>query len=396
MRHRGFVILLSVAATATASGLLPASTATAATTASHWSIQPSPNPPGSLGSALSAVSCTTDGSCTAVGEYSMGSGLLTLAERWDGSNWTVEQTPSPPGATSLLTGVSCPAPRFCVAVGYSVTTKVRPLVEHWDGSSWTIVHTPRPGRAWWFELLAVSCPSIGDCSAVGSSIASGVDAQERPLAEHWDGASWTIQRTPNPHAENGSGLTGVACGGAGVCEAVGFYVYGDVDESILAMGRNGTKWAIQQQPDPGGGYVTTDASVSCSGATACTSVGSWNDADGRTRALADSWDGASWIMQHARVPAGAAIAELFGVSCSSPIACIAVGDWSANFNGNPSATLAERWNGSAWRVQSTPNPKGATYSRLGGVDRTPAGVAVAVGSAYVDGLSITLVEVSAP
>jgi hypothetical protein len=342
------------------------------------------------------VSCPADGTCTAVGTYNAGAGLRTLAERSDGSNWRIESTPNPAGAQSLLTGVSCPGPSLCVAVGYAVTSKVRPLVERWNGTSWKILSTPRPGQAWWFELRAVSCVGTSDCTAVGSSIGQGADAQERPLAEHWDGASWTIQHTPDPQAENGSGLTGVACVATGSCEAVGTYAYADTQLGVFAMGWNGTKWALQQQPDPGGGYETTDASVSCTSGTACTSIGSWNDTGGRIRALAESWDGASWALQHARNPSGFAISELFGVSCSGVGECISVGDWSMNFNGTPSSTLAERSNGSEWRVQSTPNPKGATYSALDGIDCSAGGGCVAVGSSYAGGVSTTLVEVSTP
>ena len=381
----------------TISSMLLAGSAAAHPDGSRWSIQPSPDPPGSVGSFLSSVACAGDGTCTAVGSYSPGSGVLTLAERWDGSNWTVEDTPNVPGAAwNLLTGISCPAPEHCIAVGYSVTTKVRPLVERWDGVSWTIVPTPRPRGAFWFELVAVSCAGVHDCVAVGSSIGRGVDAQERPLAEHWDGASWTIERTPNPHAENGSGLTGVSCLAGGVCEAVGTFTYADVQEGIFALGRDGATWVLQQQPDPGGGYVTAEDSVSCATGAACTSVGTWTDADGRIRALAGSWSGSAWTLQHARDPNGSAISELLGVSCEANDACIAVGDRSVSPNGTPSSTLAERWNGSAWRIQWTPNPNGATVSTLDGVTCAPSGACVAVGSATVDGVSSTLVEVSAP
>jgi hypothetical protein len=38
-------------------------------------------------------------------------------------------------------------------------------------------------------------------------------------------------RTPNPHAEAGSGLTGVACPAATACEAAGSYAYADVQEA---------------------------------------------------------------------------------------------------------------------------------------------------------------------
>jgi hypothetical protein len=43
----------------------------------------------------------------------------TLAERWNGSSWTVQTTPSPVGSYgSGLAGVSCTSLSTCNAVGY--------------------------------------------------------------------------------------------------------------------------------------------------------------------------------------------------------------------------------------------------------------------------------------
>jgi hypothetical protein len=44
---------------------------------------------------------------------------LTLAERWDGTGWTVEPTPNPIAAMlSCLYGASCTDGGACVAVGH--------------------------------------------------------------------------------------------------------------------------------------------------------------------------------------------------------------------------------------------------------------------------------------
>jgi hypothetical protein len=44
-------------------------------------------------------------------------------------------------------------------------------------------------------------------------------------------------------------------------------------------------------------------------------------------------------------------------------ACTAVGVYSKGSDG-AQVTLAEAWNGTAWSVQSTPNPKGTTISSV--------------------------------
>jgi hypothetical protein len=114
---------------------------------SGWSIQPSPNPNGSAGSFLLAVSCADDGTCTAVGYDSTGSVALAPAEHWDGSAWSIESTPNPRGARGAeLTGVSCGDPTSCVAVGYWISSKgkVLPLGFLRSGSTWRRVNPPKP------------------------------------------------------------------------------------------------------------------------------------------------------------------------------------------------------------------------------------------------------------
>src|SRR5262245_29701596 len=56
--------------------------------ADGWRVQPTPNPSGSLGAVLEAVSCTSPSACVAVGQFFTGSGApKVLAERWDGTSW---------------------------------------------------------------------------------------------------------------------------------------------------------------------------------------------------------------------------------------------------------------------------------------------------------------------
>jgi hypothetical protein len=71
--------------------------------------------------------------CTAVGNYDSGttSGtFLPLAERWNGSSWSVQQAATPVGAFyTALRAVACPTAHTCMAVGdstrYNVQTNTR-------------------------------------------------------------------------------------------------------------------------------------------------------------------------------------------------------------------------------------------------------------------------------
>src|SRR5581483_2977994 len=83
--------------------------------------------------------------------------------------------------------------------------------------------------------------------------------------------------------------------------------------------------------------------VSCSSPVACTAVGTRN---GQT--LAVRWDGHRWRVESTPTPA--LNAGLRAVSCPTPRACVAVGSSS---NGGSTASLAEHWNGLRWSVQPT-------------------------------------------
>ena len=139
-----------------------------------WKVQSTPNPPGGQHNSLQGISCTSATACTAVGNYFNSAGkLVTLAERWNGTAWTVQGTPNPSGAGgSYLEGVSCTSATACTAVGYSDQDLRLPpvtLAERWNGTAWTIEPTPDPtgGQSLSRRLSGVSCTTATTCTAVG-------------------------------------------------------------------------------------------------------------------------------------------------------------------------------------------------------------------------------------
>jgi hypothetical protein len=356
---------------------------------SAWTALPTPNPGDGHGSALTAVSCESTSACTAVGSYRNGVGTpATLAETWNGTTWRIQPTPNPAGSFgSYLTGVSCAAAGACTAVGYYYSQSFQDgpvaFAESWDGQAWTIQQVPGEGGSPTF-LYAVSCASPAACVAVGSY--SGPLGSGLPLAEVWNGTSWTAQA---PAVPDGGfvALTGVSCTAATACTAVGNYSQNHSPFAQLALAEawNGTAWALKPTPDPGG-YADLNA-VSCASATACTAVGWTGPGFEPKHALAETWNGSTWTAQAPAQPPGAADSQLAGVSCSAA-ACAAVG---SAYRADPGAwrTLAEARPGSAWAIQASPSPRGAVgtsvtgnlvTSPLTGVSCAAAASCVAVGS----------------
>ena len=86
------------------------------------------------------------------------------------------------------------------------------------------------------------------------------------------------------------------------------------------------------------------------------------------------WNGTSWKLQSTPSPAGAKDAELNGVWCASASACTAVGDYYTSVT---RTTLAERWNGTSWAIQGTPTPAAAALARVGQMSRARVGTSSA-------------------
>jgi hypothetical protein len=271
--------------------------------------------------------------------------------------------------------VSCSSATACTAVGYSESSAgaTMMLAEQWNGTKWAIQSTPNPGSQ--PELNGVSCSSATACSAVGDY--SNSSAAQVTLAERWNGTKWVVQSTSNPSGGQFIDLLGVSCSSATACTAAGDYENSSGVFVTLAERWNGTKWAVQSTPNPSGGQFSDLLRVSCSSATACTAAGHYDNGVPAEVTLAERWNGTKWVIQSTPNPSGAEASYLYEVSCPSATACTAAGLY-ANSSG-VFVTLAEQWNGTKWSVQSTPNPSGAQNSQLYGVSCSSATACTAAG-----------------
>ena len=373
--------------------------------AAVWLIQPTAEVPGGGWSDLKGVSCTSSSACTIVGSYvrKNGSGnsvRVTLAERWDGTRWSIQPTPNPAVSVGqYLDGVSCTSSTACTAVGSydykngSGNSVWLTLAERWDGTCWSMQPTPNPPGATYSFLDDVSCTSSTACTAVGSyeyKNGSG-NSVWLTLAEHWDGTRWSIQPTPNPvDLGGGQGPYGVSCTSSTACAAV-------FEGSLFRW--NGTRWSTQPTPSPSFqgaagvvGISTTLSGVSCTSSTTCTAVGSFEsdtyEGDLYTTVeftLAERWNGQRWSIQATPNPSHSIDAKFRAVSCPSSSACIAVGTYASD----AWMTLAERWDGKRWSIQPTPNHPGSD-TMLDDVSCTSSTACTAIG--HYSGVERPLVE----
>jgi hypothetical protein len=316
---------------------------------------------------LRAIACPAATVCVAAGDTLVSAGVSTAeAQVWNGTAWTLQQLPVNPHATqSSLSGVACSSAVACVAVGYyrNGAGTSFPLAELWNGTSWTLQLPPVPSAARDSHLNGVSCVPAS-CTAVGYYQNS--TGTSFPLAEQWNGTTWTVQPSQNPPGS--AVLTGVSCGSATSCTAVGYNLRQGGTELTLAEVSNGSQWGIQLNTRPQG-QNSDLTGVSCSAATSCAAVGSASAPAGVEGTLALVRAGNTWVLRPPANPPGGYGAYLDGVSCMLGGFCIAVGSYGADLG--TALTLAESWNPKArqWTIQPLANPattKNADYT-LGGI-----------------------------
>ncbi len=356
-----------------------------------WAIQETANPKEAKSSSLSGVVCTAAESCIAAGRYvNSSSAEAALAEGWNGTAWSIKETPTPKEASGSLPGVSCATGEKCTGVGHylSGNTEVT-LAEGWNGKEWSLQETATPKEAKSSSLAGVSCTTSEACTAVGRYVKSS--SVEVTLAERWNGKTWAIQETATPKEAKSSSLAGVSCASATACTAVGHYVNSSSVEVTLAESWNGTTWAVQETATPKEAKSSSLTGVSCTTSEACTAVGRYVNSAGTEVTLAERWNGKTWAVQETVTPKEAKSSSLAGVSCASATACTAVGHYVNS--SSVEVTLAESWNGTTWAVQETATPKEAKSSSLAGVSCTTSEACTAVGR-YVNSSSVevTLAE----
>jgi hypothetical protein len=161
----------------------------------NWSVVPTPNPEG-LNALLTGVSCSSASSCVAVGDHHNAKGaVVTLAEAWNGSKWSIVPSAGPePNGINVFLGDDCPTASRCLAVG--VSNPGPSLAEEWDGTRFSVVDSPNPTSVTFFD--GVSCANAAHCTVVGNDEDSGIKgAVSDTLVVQWNGTTWTVVPSPN-------------------------------------------------------------------------------------------------------------------------------------------------------------------------------------------------------
>ncbi len=271
-----------------------------------------------------------------------------------------------PAATSPehpLFSVSCPAAKLCVAVGQDARSG-HAIAEKWNGTRWTVTALPLPRGDRFAVLSSISCPTTKRCIAVGEAAASTAFAASRLYAETWNGTSWVrLGGVLAPSGAHGVSASGVSCVSATSCAVVGVFAPKATSSLTVSFTEvlSGGKWKLFKPP----GFITGNSvleNVSCTSASHCVAVGNAGRArtapSGSPAAIvaAETWNGRNWSETRLPMPAGGRGAWLYDVSCASATSCVATG--GQNTGGGLSFTFAERLSGTKWAITSTASGNG--------------------------------------
>jgi hypothetical protein len=238
----------------------------------RWSVVSAPAPTGAIHSQLLGVRAFSASDALAVGSYSTATGgVRLLVEHWDGTSWSVEHAPKPTGCYPSLNGVAAvpgTTQRFAVGTCIDTTTFAStPLIEYWNGTGWSIAQTPAITGA----LLDVTPVSGAAVWAVGYTT-SGTTSHT--LTERWNGSQWSVITSPNVSSNQNNWLSGVIrVPGTQTLWAVGANQPSGTD--AFAMRWSGSAWSIIQPVQPGQTGGLEFDSVAASSATNVWAVGSY-------------------------------------------------------------------------------------------------------------------------
>ena len=240
-----------------------------------WSVTTSPDVSQADREGLSSISCASSSRCVAVGSYDNSAGTAqTLIETWNGSTWSITQSPDPSTSNdAVLVSVSCYDANQCIAIGhYNVPGVFQTLIETWNGSTWSITQSPDPSTSQNAVLIGVSCASISGCTAVGWYYNSAGISQT--LIETWNGSTWSITQSPDTSASQLNALYTVSCSSSKSCVAAGDYESGG--SQTLIESYDGVSWSITTSPNSSSGIDSGLSGVTCASSSSCVAVGGAN------------------------------------------------------------------------------------------------------------------------
>lgn len=300
------------------------------------------------GSAVTAsVSCASAGNCGAGGNYTDRSGhsqpflVSERKGRWGKAIEIPRLASLNVGGDAVVSKVSCPAIGSCSATGFydDKSGHFQVFVVSQRNGKWgKAAEFPGSGQlnaGGVASILALSCPSAGNCAAGGAYTDHDGNVQAFVATER-NGTWGKALKAPGLSKLNAGGnaqIRSLSCPSAGNCAAAGLYKDGlGRDQALLVSQIHGRWRPAFEIPGTAALNAGGDASafgVSCSSAGNCAAGGTYLDRVSACQAFIVTQRNGHWSKAF-EVPGTAGLnggggAEIFALSCTSAGECGAAG-----------------------------------------------------------------------
>jgi plastocyanin len=391
----------------------PTATATASATPCPliWRTVPSPNS-ASADNFLLSVDTVSTGDAWAVGFIvDSGGSSAPLALHWNGTVWNNVTVPNPGNSTlTALHDVVALAPNDVWAVGYFTPSGpvaiFRTFIIHWDGTAWSVFDSPNPGAG--NNVLNGISGIGGNLWAVGNYQQAASDPSQN-LVLRYTGSSWIQDAVLNPGSQANS-LDEVAVTSDAEVWAVGWQSSsGAIQEGVvLRRDMSAGTWTLLQSPTSGvhsplhdvaviapgqvwavGEYATGSGAITWRCTTvSCTDIASPGEVlygvttagkalawavgrDDNNLGLIIRWDGGSSLWtRDVNAPPGFS-STLYAVDALSDTYTWAVGDYFPTSTSDTRDTLIQRYSNIC---PGGPQTQYKTNSLPGGFEGGPGGL----------------------
>ena len=291
-----------------------------------------------LNSSLLAISCSTNGNCSAGGVYGDGS---NDAEAFvvDETNGTWGSAQEVPGSGALnvdnvafISAMDCTSTGTCGAGGYytdSSNDGQAFVVDETNGTWGNAIELPGSaalnvgGSA---AVLSISCSSGGDCGAGGLYSTSTMMTQSF-VANETNGTWGTAAEVTGINSSGATAITSIACSSPGNCSAGGAYNDANNNTQAFAMDETNGVWQSSVEvPDIGLLNLSGNSSVAqvaCSSVGYCSAGGYYTDGSHNQQAFVVNESGGTW--SNALEVPGTSTLNTTGDALAQSISCSADG-----------------------------------------------------------------------
>jgi hypothetical protein len=333
---------------------------------------------------LAALSCASATSCVAVGDYRDGSNYLQgLVETDSSGTWTASEAPVPSGAATNpyleLTAVSCSSSTSCTAIdAYEDSSS------HWqadlltdNGGTWSASEVTMPTNAQQLNPISLACSSSSSCVAGASYVDTSYNGQVMLLTD--SSGSGTAISAPTPsgaatHPFFTNSLDSVACASSTSCIGVGTYEDSSGNAWALIETDTSGSWSAAKAAVPSGAATNPSAALAaltCPSATSCLAVGTYNNSSSDTESQVLTDTSGSWAAATLPIPSGAGTnpdATPTAVACFAVGNCIAFGTYDDSSGNTQGMVLVGA--GGTWSASEAVLPANALSDP--GIDATAA------------------------